>query len=302
MSAYKQFLSSDIIATPFVANKGFSFVGAAALTSSGVGIDRFLGTNITGSNFNSGSDPVTGQVNQKFQRLVYNSVQHLYFSNFMSSSYGDSINLEYIIPGEDEEGNRVVGRIHNPNFENYPQTSLTYPKTFPTGNNSNIGVISIPSSIFGEYIQPKSFFFKSSSATLQDDGEGNIINESSSYVGNIIYSHGLIILTTGSNIPNFVTSSFVTCSFSSSITIYETQYKCTISEDEFNLSLNPSLSQEVSDEIIIYDYATGSYFTPYITTVGLYNENQDLLAVAKMSQPLPTSRTVHFSVIINFDM
>jgi hypothetical protein len=49
MGAYKQFLASDIVVTPFEVNKAFSFKGAAAMTASDVGIDRFLGTNITGA-------------------------------------------------------------------------------------------------------------------------------------------------------------------------------------------------------------------------------------------------------------
>jgi hypothetical protein len=51
----------------------------------------------------------------------------------------------------------------------------------------------------------------------------------------------------------------------------------------------------------MYDFVTGSSFTPYVTTVGLYNENQELLAVAKLSQPLPTSRTTDTSILINLD-
>jgi hypothetical protein len=51
----------------------------------------------------------------------------------------------------------------------------------------------------------------------------------------------------------------------------------------------------------LYGYATSSYFDPYITTVGLYNENQDLIAVAKLSQPLPSSRTTDTNIIINLD-
>ena len=71
--------------------------------------------------------------------------------------------------------------------------------------------------------------------------------------GNIFYGHGLAVLTSDSTIGggfgygnaiyglnlygesaanevinNLVSSSNVTCSFSSSLTIYETQYKCTL--------------------------------------------------------------------------
>jgi len=97
----------------------------------------------------------------------------------------------------------------------------------------------------------------------------------------------------------FVTGSNVTCSFSSSYTLFETQYKCTIGADEFNYSLNPSLIS--GSEGQIYDFATGSYFAPYVTTVGLYDEFRNLLAVAKLAKPLPTSRTTDTTILINFD-
>ena len=43
MSAYKQFTTKDIVITPFSANKGFSFTGAA-MTASNVGIEIYFGT------------------------------------------------------------------------------------------------------------------------------------------------------------------------------------------------------------------------------------------------------------------
>ena len=289
------------------------------------GIDRLLGKNITGSLINLG--PTTGQIGTQYQSLVFHSAKHLYYSNFLTSSYGDSVNRQYIIPGENEAGNVLVGAVHNPNFENYPQTSLTFPKIFPTGSDDIIGVISVPRKLFGEQILPESFRLTSGSITLYDDGEGNILDPQGDLVGNIIYSHGLVVLSVdsgsigstsvydssiydsgvygdddGTSVLNFITSPAVTCSFSSSLTLFETQYKCTIAENEFNLSLNPSLSQIVNDDIIIYDYTTGSFFSPYITTVGLYNEAQELLAVGKLAQPVPTSTLTDMHVIINFDM
>jgi hypothetical protein len=112
---------------------------------------------------------------------------------------------------------------------------------------------------------------------------------------------------------NFYSGS-LTCSFESTVTIYETQYKCTIRENEFNFSNNPSL---LSGSVAISngsgssfpqpgsgklnDNVTGSYFSPYITTVGLYNNNKELLAVAKLAQPLPVSSVTDTSILINFD-
>ena len=36
---------------------------------------------------------------------------------------------------------------------------------------------------------------------------------------------------------------------------------------------------------IYHDFVTGSYFTPFLTTVGLYNNAQELLAIGKLSTP-----------------
>ena len=49
------------------------------------------------------------------------------------------------------------------------------------------------------------------------------------------------------------------------------------------------------------DNVTGSYFAPYITTVGLYDENQNLLAIGKLAQPLPTSATTDTTILVNID-
>ena len=91
-----------------------------------------------------------------------------------------------------------------------------------------------------------------------------------------------------------------TCSFSSSYTIYETQYKCTFRENEFNYTLNPTLQYDTSGSV--YSYTTSSQWAPYVTTVGLYDEAQNLLAVGKLSQPLPTSATTDTTILVNIDM
>ena len=316
MGAYKQFLTSDIIITPFEVNKSFTFQGASELTASAVSIDRFLGLN-TSSLFNPTIDPKTGQVSgsTQYQRLIYNSIKELFYSNYLSSSYGDPANVGFIVPGNDEAGNVLVGPPSSTGrYFNYKQTDLTFAKYFPTASDSTIGVISIPSRLFGNYIQPNSFIWKSSSFTITDDGEGNLISGSTIY-GNIFYYQGLAIITSGSSadILNFVTSSAVTCSFSSSLTIYETQYKCTVRSNEFNATLNPSA--EVSGSMLSYsgsyfyqpnggvptDNVTGSYFAPYVSTVGLYDEDQNLLAVGKLAQPLPTSATTDITILVNMD-
>lgn len=322
MSAYKQFLASDITVVPFEVNKGFSFKGNE-LTVSEVGIDRYLGLN-TSSLFNPNTDPTTGQVSTQYQRLVYDSIKELYYSNYLSSSYGSPATTQSLVPGNNAEGNVYVGPTDSSGrYFNYNQSTLTFEKYFPTGADSTIGVLSVPSRLYGNYIQPGSFVWSGISGSIYDDGEGNLIYSSSGEIcGQIFYPHGLAIITSDSNpgldgygfatygsglygvgdsvvVNAFVTSSNVTCSFSSSLTIYETQYKCTLRENEYTLTLNPSALSNSSGSM--YGFVTASYFSPYVTTVGLYNENQQLLAVGKLSQPLPTSPTTDTTILINID-
>lgn len=323
MSAFKQFLASDIIVTPFEVNKAFTFQGAAALTASDVGINRLKGQNIQG--LFALSEATSGQVTTEYDRLVYNSIKELYFSNYLSSSYGDPISTPIIYPGTTPEGDVLVGSTSSAGrYENYLQTTLTYERYFPTASNAVIGVISIPSKLYGDRIQPGSFVLISNSGSLVDNSEGYLVTQAGEVCGTINYQHGLVTVTGDSNpgsgygfslygtgiygdtsdddkfTLSFIESSNVTCSFSSSYTLYETQYKCTINTSEFNFTLNPSIISG-STEATLYDFATGSYFNPYVTTVGLYNENQDLIAVGKLAQPLPTNNTTDLTILINID-
>jgi hypothetical protein len=312
MSAWKQFLASDIIVNPFVVNKGFSFPYSQFATGSDgqlVGIDRFLGTNINWFNNKS----TTGTLTTQYQALIYSSAKQLYYSNFLSSSTGDNVAQPVLFPGSNPSGDVLIGGVESPLYDNFLQSTLVPNRFWPTGSGEQIAVISVPSKIYGEYIVPNSFVleYPTLNSTITDDGQGNL-NISSSvggfdgYIGNIIYTHGLAILTDitlpdilGLNIEDYVIENNVTCSFSSSMTIYETQYKCTIRESEFNFSLNPSLLS--GSDGSVYGFVTASYFSPYVTTVGLYDELQNLLAVGKLSQPLPTSDTTDTTILVNLD-
>lgn len=221
---------------------------------------------------------------------------------------------------------------------NYGNSGLTglyvNSKYLATGSGATVGVLSIPLKLYGNYIEPKTFSYKvnidGNYYTVQDDGEGNI-EYNNMVVGNIFYSHGIVTFTAGgasgsqglvfggygvsiygdSNDPygeenyiNFISGALygtdVTCSFSSSLTFYETQYKCTLRENEFNFSLNPSIISGSTDGTI-YDFATSSVFAPYVTTIGLYDDNQDLLALGKLAQPIPSSATTDTTIFINID-
>jgi hypothetical protein len=317
MSVFKSFITSDVIVSPFKVNKSFTFQGNE-LTGSNVEIDRYLGTNIISPLWVSGSNP-TGYINIQDQFLVYRSIRELYYSNYLFGINGSPANTASF-----NYDGTITGLPYEPSYYNYLSTTLNPNRYFPTGSGEKIGVISIPSNLFGEYLKPGTVRISNGTTTFTDDGEGNMISGSLKY-GDVIYEHGMIILTSngisGSTgygagvygsmtyglssidyVSTFITSSNITCSFESTITLYESQYKCTLRENEFNFTQNPTAVSGSMNSGIIYDFATGSYFSPYITTVGLYNNNYELIAVGKLAQPLPTSAVTDTTILVNLDL
>ena len=53
---------------------------------------------------------------------------------------------------------------------------------------------------------------------------------------------------------------------------------------------------------ILKDNVTGSAFQPYITTVGLYNDANELIAVGKMGQPVPKSANTEMTIVVKIDI
>jgi hypothetical protein len=317
MSIFKSFITSDVIVSPFKVNKSFTFKGNE-LTGSNVEIDRYIGKNIVETLWVSGSNP-TGYINIQDQILVYHSIKELYYSNFLEGNNGSPAGTASF-----NTDGTITGPYYTPNYYNYLSNTLLADRYFPTGSDEIVGVISIPSNLYGEYVKPGSFTLSDGSQNLFDDGEGNVLSGSSK-VGDIIYEHGMVILTNDgipgqsgygfvtyeggsygvsdiSFINGFINTNNITCSFESTLTILENQYKCTIRENEFNFSTNPTQISGSLNSGILYSFATGSFFTPYATTVGLYDNAYNLLAVAKLAQPLPLSAVTDTSILINLDL
>lgn len=83
-------------------------------------------------------------------------------------------------------------------------------------------------------------------------------------------------------------------------TIYQAQARCHVNENDFNLSLNPTMTH-CSTPGVMRDNVTGSYFQPYVTTVGLYNEMNELLVVAKLGEPFPMPANTDVTFLIRYD-
>ena len=320
MSAWKQFTTKDVTLTPFTADKGWNLTGSA-MTGSDLGVNIYTGQDV---DYLSNGNKSTGFVFTSSYNSIYNSVKQLYYTNYRSSSAGDDLTTASVITGVTREDDRLTGPIQSPLYDNYLQSSLTQYRTL----KSEVSVISIPTKLFGERIMPYTFQLKYGNSLAFDDGEGNIIDEDKNIkgggsvtnplpgaiVGQIFYSQGMIVLTespwddfsldirNNEGVDQFAR---VGINFSSSLTIHENQYKCTILENEFGVSTNPSLltaSIDGADNTEYYAFATASFFEPYVTCVGLYNEAQQLVAVGKLSFPLPVSKFTDTTVIVNYDI
>ena len=76
--------------------------------------------------------------------------------------------------------------------------------------------------------------------------------------------------------------------------LQEFGYQCRMSPSEFNRTNNKTAyTTSISSSVQVYN--------PYITTVGLYNDYNQLLAVAKLSQPIKKSSIIQQTIIIQFD-
>lgn len=155
------------------------------------------------------------------------------------------------------------------------------------------------------------------------------------HYGNIIYNQGLIILTNGRGEslskpsvphtfgnPNPYVYGTPTCTFDymkfrSTKLITTNEVICISGQAEHNMPTNPTILATVDGDCnagigasetgiytndgMCYSFVTGSDFSPYITTVGLYNDAGELLVVGKLSAPLKKPTNCDTIFIVRWD-
>ena len=183
-----------------------------------------------------------------------------------------------------------------------------------------IGVISIPQQKYGEGLKVGSVELEYGSITVTDDGNSNLIDSASNHKGNVFYDRGLIVLTEGITDESTIDSFEV--SYRSTMTIYENEVFLSVNESEFNVSQNPS-AYDGTNKIKLktiqstieptkfggfgdYDYlssvdTTGSYLAPFITTIGLYDNELNMVAICKLPKPIKSLPDYPLNFIVRFD-
>ena len=308
MSSFKKLIKSDVSVVPYEANKQWTIASSS--------FDSYLkiyeGINIIGT-FNPSTDPTT--TDGQYKRLIYNQVNHLYDQTYTGSLNTSSLANSIYYESASQQRPTASYFVFNDKSELI--------KNFPTGSNETIQVISVNQNVYGNKILPYTFVISSSADFIVDDGFGNLlvlqgsaesyinngyfdaigyfadnIVSAGSYIGNIFYAQGIAIITDQSLQNVIIAGSQIL--FKNEYTIYEHEIRCLVKESDYNLSYNPTLVTNYASGSV-KDFATGSNFYTYATTLGLYNDNNELLAVAKFGKPMLMSPDTDMTFVIKYD-
>ena len=128
----------------------------------------------------------------------------------------------------------------------------------------------------------------------------------SQVVGNVFYKRGMIVISPIN--PSFLLatdpSSTWTLKYRNTHTIYQWETIVRIPKGSFNVSQNPTALQNPYTDLLKNEF-TGSNpnsdLFPYATSIGLYNDQKELMAVAKLSQPLKMRSDTDLNIICRWD-
>ena len=126
---------------------------------------------------------------------------------------------------------------------------------------------------------------------------------------------GAVQLKAGSNVDNFGVAAVLTgstinancnalrhrinnISFNNTTELNSSVYFCRVNNTDFNYSGNPTYLS--SSKLVVKNNANDLPVT-YVTTVGLYSGDNELLAVAKLSEPLKKDPTTEFTLRVRLD-
>jgi len=137
----------------------------------------------------------------------------------------------------------------------------------------------------------------------------------SSTGGNIFYRNGHIVIS--SPMPKYegaLTGSY-NIGYKGTHTIYENEAFIEVPKDTCNVSMNPTATYNPPDgnessndylasngmgELIHPGFISGT-MRPYITTIGLYNDKSQLLAVGKLSQAIQKRDDIDMNFVVRWD-
>ncbi len=185
---------------------------------------------------------------------------------------------------------------------------------------SPVGVFSLRRRLFDQGIVRGTLTATVSGGTYPgdyyDSGSGQMIQKSSGTTkGAVLNDHGMFVLT--SSDVAYGASSITAISYKARVLHTNLNVFCKLEPSELNYSLNYTIFNSgiagnwftgpitSSSTAAVYDgrfTSSGMNFTPYITGVGLYDDNNQLLAIGKFSSPIRTPKDIPLSIHFSLDI
>ena len=127
-------------------------------------------------------------------------------------------------------------------------------------------------------------------------------NVSASFIPDLMVSASIDALVDHIASTRFGSGSFTALTFQNVTNINSTLIFCRATADEFNYSSNPTF-RNANGELVVIDPGddTGQRTFTFVTTVGLYNSNNELLGVAKLSRPVEKNDEKDLTVRVRLD-
>ena len=136
-------------------------------------------------------------------------------------------------------------------------------------------------------------------------GAGTVYNSNRTNAGKIILNSGsdfgmqdILFSSSISGAADGLRNRIQNLSFNNTTELNSTIYMCRANANDFNYSSNPTY---VSASKIRVKDVRGDQPISYITTVGLYSPDNELLAVAKLSEPLKKTPANEFTLRVRLD-
>jgi len=139
------------------------------------------------------------------------------------------------------------------------------------------------------------------SSIFSVDGAGSGVNLADFYKHPSLGNQTINQTLTGSSISgacDALRHRISNISFNNTTEINSKIYFCRVPHNKYNYSANPTYTS--GSKIIVKSVASDSPIS-YITTVGLYNSSNELLAVAKLSEPLRKDPTNDITIRVRLD-
>jgi hypothetical protein len=272
MSAFKKLFKPDVTTVPYVANKHWN-LPYTCFNGGDSYFNVYKGTYITGT-FVSNDVSIDPKTYGQYERLVYDSINHMFYQSFSGSLLNTGsimFNVDTYVSASQQ---RPTGSYFNYN------TNPNLVQNFPTGANASILVLEVNRSVYGSKLLPNSFNLSSSAFNIKDDGQGNIYDYAGipTFVGNIYYAHGIVVLTNSDYQPLFPlpplaynnTASFLTTDSPKTINILSNDVarSCTLNTGSVVLSGSNAQYYTVNSNgtITLNTTSSGNYNVQYTVT------------------------------------